>query len=71
MEHINYRLQNDELKGKRVRCIKMNDEYPVPSGTVGTIRHVDDIGTIHVTWDDGSTLGLIQNEDEYEILIIK
>jgi hypothetical protein len=59
MDYINYREQSQELKGKSVRCIKMNDEYPVPSGT---------IGTIHVKWDNGSMLGLVPNEDIYEIL---
>jgi transcription antitermination factor NusA-like protein len=68
MDYTDYRLQSEELKGKRVRCIKMNDEYPVPSGIIGTIMYVDDIGTIHVKWDNGSTLGLVQNEDEYKIL---
>ena len=65
---MNYREQSEELKGKRVRCIQMNDKYPVPSGTMGTINHVDDIGTIHVTWDNGSTLGLVQGEDKYQII---
>jgi len=68
MDYINYREQSQELKGKSVRCIKMNDEYPVPSGTIGTIINVDDIGTIHVKWDNGSMLGLVPNEDIYEIL---
>ena len=65
---MNYREQSEELKGKRVRCIQMNDKYPVPSGTEGTITYVDDIGTIHVTWDNGSTLGLVQGEDKYQII---
>lgn len=60
--------QREQLIGRRVLCIKMNDEYSVPSGTKGTIDHVDDIGTIHVKWDNGSTLGLVPNEDMYEVL---
>lgn len=60
--------QREQLIGRRVKCIKMNDKYPVPSGTLGTIDHVDDIGTIHVKWDNGSTLGLVPNEDMYEVL---
>jgi hypothetical protein len=65
---MSYREQNNELKGKRVRCILMNDKYPVPSGTEGTITSVDDIGTIHVMWDNGSTLGLVPKEDKYELI---
>lgn len=68
MDYTDYRQQSIELKGKRVRCIQMNDKYPVPSGTEGTINYVDDIGTIHVSWDNGSTLGLVPNEDKYQIL---
>jgi len=65
---MNYREQSEELKGKRVRCIQMNDKYPVPSGTMGTINHVDDKGTIHVHWDNGSSLGLVPDEDKYQII---
>lgn len=68
MDYTNFRVQSDELKGKRIRCIEMNDKYPVPSGTMGTINHVDDMGTIHVSWDNGSTLGLIQGDDKYQII---
>ena len=64
-----FRQQNEELTGKRVRCINMVDIYnPVKSGVEGTIECVDDVGTIHVKWDNGSGLGLVQGEDEYKIL---
>ena len=55
-------------KGKRVRLIEMKDTYPVPEGTLGTIDHIDDAGQIHVKWDNGSSLALIPNLDEYEIM---
>jgi hypothetical protein len=29
-------------------------------GTAGTVEHVDDAGTVHVRWDDGRTIGLVQ-----------
>jgi len=63
-----FRIENRELTGKRIRCILMNDEHPVESGTEGRITGVDDMGTIHVKWDNGSTLGLVRNEDRYELL---
>lgn len=28
-------------------------------GTFGTVDHVDDLGTVHVKWDNGSTLGMV------------
>lgn len=67
-EVLSYRQQNIEYKGKRIRCIHMNDEYPVPDGTEGTVNHVDDLGTIHVNWDNGSTLGLVQGVDRYQFI---
>ena len=62
-----YRKENTELRGKRVKCIKMNDEYGILPNEMGTIDTVDDMGTIHVKWDSGSRLGLVRDEDEYEI----
>lgn len=29
---------------------------------------VDDVGTVHVAWDNGSTLGLIPGIDQWEYL---
>jgi hypothetical protein len=55
-------------KGMRIRMIHMDDERPVDEGMEGTIRNVDDMGTIHVTWDDGRNLGVVPNVDEYELL---
>lgn len=45
--------------GSRVECLYMNDPFaPVPSGTKGTVFHVDDMAQIHVNWDNGSSLAL-------------
>lgn len=56
-------------EGTCVRLIKMgNDPQPVPPGTLGTVRHVDDVGTIHVSWKTGSSLGLIIGEDEFAVI---
>ena len=64
-----FRQQNDDLTDKRVRCINMTDEFnPVKEGVEGTITCVDDMGTIHVNWDNGRRLGLVQGEDVYQIL---
>lgn len=57
----------DEYVGKRVRCIHMYDPYPVEPQTMGTITYVDDGGVIHVNWDNGRRLGLIPDEDDFEI----
>jgi hypothetical protein len=55
--------------GMRIRMLSMNDEeHPVDQGLEGVITHIDGLGTIHVRWDDGRTLGVIPGLDEYQIL---
>jgi hypothetical protein len=46
----------------------MDDMSPVPQGTEGTISGIDDMGHIQVRWDNGSTLSVIDEIDDYEIL---
>ena len=50
--------------GTKVKVTKMKDRVtPVPPGTIGEVVVVDDIGTIHVAWDCGSSLGVVLGED--------
>ena len=46
----------------------MYGESRIPSGTKGSVKFVDDIGQIHVKWDNGSTLALNADVDEFVIL---
>ena len=51
--------------GTRVMLIRMNDPHTkLRRGDRGTVVCVDDIGSIHVGWDQGSTLAVIFGEDE-------
>ena len=51
-------------KGTRVELVSMEDPYSrLPEGTRGTVDAVDDIGTIHVRWDNGSGLGIVPGVD--------
>lgn len=53
-------------KGTRIELISMDDPYaPVESGTQGTVEFVDDMGQIHMRWDNGRTLALIPGEDSF------
>ena len=54
--------------GTKVRLIKMDDEHPVPPGTTGIVNHIDDMGQIHVAWENHSTLALIYDKDKFEII---
>ena len=43
--------------GTRIRLNSMEDPYaPVLPGTEGEVDFVDDIGTIHMKWDNGRAL---------------
>ena len=55
-------------KGMRIRMLSMDDDSPVDEGMEGTIHNIDDLGTLHVKWDDGRSLGVIPNVDEYQLL---
>lgn len=55
-------------QGTKVKLLHMEDKRPVPAGTIGTVRYVDDAGTLHVAWENGSGLGLIPDVDEFEVL---
>ena len=55
--------------GTKIELICMNDPYsPVPSGTIGTVRAVDDMGTIFPDWDNGSLLGVVPGKDIFRKL---
>lgn len=56
-------------KGTRVKLISLEDPYSrLPEGTKGTVDAVDDIGTIHVRWDNGSGLGVVPGVDEIKVI---
>lgn len=59
------KLRSEYPEGTRVALIHMSDMYStlVP-GDRGTVRTVDDAGTIHVWWDNGSGLGVAYGEDK-------
>jgi hypothetical protein len=58
----------NDLIGKKIKLIKMyEDPNPIECGTIGIIRHIGgDI--INVIWDNGRSLGVVVNVDEFEIL---
>ena len=51
-------------RGCRVELLRMEDQQAPPIGTTGTVIGVDDIGTVHVKWDNGSGLGVAFGEDD-------
>ena len=61
-------LQARYAPGTRVRLSWMEDRYAPPAGSLGTVAAVDDLGTIHVAWDCGSSLGVVYGVDRCEVL---
>lgn len=58
------RLRQMYPKGTRVELISMNDPYAkLKPSDRGTVTMVDDIGTVFVSWDCGSGLGVAYGED--------
>ena len=58
-------LKEHYPQGTRVELVHMNDPYntKLVPGCKGTVCGVGDIGTIHVNWDCGSSLGIVYGED--------
>ena len=62
------RLKKQYTPGTKIQCIQMDDPYhAVAPGSIGTVDHVDDAGTIHMSWENGSSLGLIPGEDHFKV----
>ena len=60
------RMKEQYPPGMRIRLDYMNDPYaPIAPGTEGKVNFVDDIGTLHCTFDNGRTLGVIPGEDSF------
>ena len=64
-------LRKEYPIGTRVELIHMDDPYnkKLVPGCKGTVRWVDDWGTIHVNWDCGSGLGIVYVEDSYRKVV--
>ena len=56
-------LRETYPKDTRVCLDQMDDAQAPPIGTEGAVMYGDSLGTIHVKWDNGSTLGVAYGED--------
>lgn len=51
-------LRRSYPEGTRVALVSMDDPYTkLQPGDQGTVIAVDDMGTVHIQWNNGSTLG--------------
>lgn len=54
--------------GARVELLQMEDDHAPAIGTKGTVKGVDDIGSIMVAWDNGSCLHVLYGVDSCRII---
>jgi hypothetical protein len=60
------RMKETYLPGTRIELDMMGDDpRPIAPGTRGTVRIVDDIGTVHCDFDNGRHLGLVPGGDSF------
>ena len=63
------RMKDTYLPGTRIMLDCMGDDpRPIPPGTKGTVRTVDDMGTVHCDFDNGRRLGLVSGEDYFHAI---
>jgi len=55
--------------GTKIVLDRMGDDpRPIEPGTKGTVIAVDDIGTVHCSFENGRQLGLVPGEDSFHKL---
>ena len=68
-ENLVKRTKEAYKPGTRIQLDFMGDDpRPIPPGTKGTVKVVDDIGTVHCNFDNGRYLGLISSEDAFHAI---
>lgn len=60
------RIRKQYPTGTRVRLAQMDDAQAPPPGTLGTVKGVDDTGSLLMAWDNGSGLSVVYGEDRVE-----
>ena len=60
------RMKDNYPPGTRIMLLSMvDDPRPVEDNTRGTVKVVDDIGTLHCDFDNGRSLGIVPGEDSF------
>ena len=56
-------IRREYPAGTRVELVQMDDVLAPPIGTKGTVKDVDDTGSLLMRWDNGSGLNVVYGED--------
>ncbi|MBZ4665242.1 DUF4314 domain-containing protein [Mahella sp.] len=63
------RIKEKFPPGTKIRMESMSDPYaPIPPGIEGIVDFVDDIGTLHCSFENGRSLGVIVGEDSFSVI---
>lgn len=55
--------------GAKVRLDHTSDPYTdLKPGDEGRVAFIDSAGTVHIVWQNGSTLGMIPGEDRFTLV---
>lgn len=65
MNNTKNELIEDYPVGTLIELISMKDLCSIPRGTKGIINGVDTLGSLLVSWENGSTLKLIPGIDSF------
>lgn len=57
------RILREYPAGTRVELVRMDDAQAPPVGTKGTVKGVDDTGSLLMRWGNGSGLNVVYGED--------
>lgn len=69
LSNIAKSLRERYPKGTRIELLSMGDDpHPIMPGTRGTVDVIDDIATVHCTFDNGRQIGLAYGEDHFRAL---
>lgn len=64
-------IREKYINGTRIKLLSdMDDKQPIKAGEMAEVEYVDDMGTIHVEWDNGRTLGIVPEVDNFEIVSV-
>lgn len=65
------RIKAEYPFGSHVKLIEMKGEPQMPYGLKGTVMSIDDIGQLHVNWENGSTLALTEEDSFSKIEMVR
>ena len=62
------KLKQEYPPETRIVLNHMDDKWAVSPGTRGTVEYIDDGGHIHMRWDNGRSLSLVPEADDFRKL---